>query len=349
MKKLFLLLALILLVGCANEGYRVGVIVPLSGSQAVLGNDYRQGLELYDSDIEYIFQDSMGDVKSAVSAYYQLKIQDVDAIVVVSSGDEAIIELADKDDIPLLLTGSSTASLASRSEWAFRYFTNADVDARIIANYAIDELQLKSFGILHVVDNYGYSYAEVFKEEVENNGKKVIGVESFQYADFDYRTQLLKLKDADSIYIIGLDYQIAEALKEINELGINAKVLALGTIATQYGINLSEGTANGVYTNAFCTDEIPELYRTKFMDYYGKEPGFYSEIGYDMAKLIDIANVDGKITKDEFVNNLLMLNNIETNLGNVSAMDDGELFIPVCTKVIEGNKIKDVITGNYYG
>ncbi len=347
MKWIMILAMLLLLVGCSSTNtFKVGVIAPLSGNQAFIGNDFKEGLEL-NSEIEYVYQDSQGSVIGAVSAYHQLRVEDVDAMVVVSSGDEAILELADKDEIPLILTVSSTGGLPSKSSWVFRYFTNADSDAPVIVEYATEDLEYNNFAILHVVDNFGYSYATVFQSEVEKMGGTIVGVEQFQYTDYEYRTQLLKLEEEnpDAIYVIGLDYQIAEALKEINELNIDVQVLSLGTIATDYAIGLAEGTAEGVYTTAFCTDGTPENYKSEFEVKYGYEPGFFSELGNDIDNFIELSEADDNV---EFRDNLLSLKNVESNAGLVSSDSNGELIMPVCVKKIQDGKILNLQTGKYY-
>ena len=347
--KWIMLIMLVLLVGCSTDTFKVGVIAPLSGNQAFIGTDFKDGFSL-DFDLDVVYQDSQGNVAGAVSAYHQLRVEGVDVIVTVSSGDEAIIELADKDQIPLLLTVSSTGGLPEQSEWAFRYFTNADSDVPVLVDYAVNELELENFGVLHLVDNFGYSYASVFQTEVSSLSGEVIGVESFQYTDYEYRTQLLKLAEleVDAIYVIGLDYQVVEVLKEIEELDIEVQILSLGTIATDYAIGLAEGTAEGVYTTAFCTDGTPVEYKQRFVSSYGRDPGFFSELGNDLAMFIDIANEDGMVSKEEFVANMLALENVNANTGIVSSDENGELIMPVCVKKIQDGKILNLETGRYY-
>ena len=333
-----------MLVGCSSTNdFKVGVIAPLSGNQAFIGTDFKDGFNL-DSGLDVVYQDSQGNVVGAVSAYQQLRLLDVDAIVLVGVGDEAVLELADKDSLPLLLTVSSTGGLPAKSEYVFRYFTNADSDAPLIASYAVNELELESFGVLHIVDNFGYSYANVFENEIVELGGEVSLVESFQYTDYEYRTQLLKLAETemDALYIIGLDYQLAEVLKEVEELNVGVQILSLGTIATDYAIGLAEGTAEGVYTTAFCTDGTPEEYKKRFVAAYEREPGFFSELGNDLAMFIDISN-DG-----EFIQNMLALESVEANTGIVSSDENGELIMPVCVKKITEGKILNLESGQYY-
>jgi len=340
-----------------DKAYTIGVITPLSGNMAFIGQGIREGLELgakgansRGEKINLVFEDSQGDIKTAVTAYHKLQAQNnPDLIIITSSGDEALIELADKDNIPLLLTVSSAKGLPTKSKWVFRYFTNADVDAPVMAEFAVQNLGHNTFGVLYLLDNFGISYADVFTDEINKFGGEIIARESFQYIDQEYRTQLLKIssKNPEAIYLIGLDYQIIEALKEIKELDINAKIFSVGTIATKYAISQTQGNAEGVHMTAFCTDGTPQQFKTRFKEEYAKDADFFSENGYNVFRLIDEANERGDLTKEEVRKNFLGIKNFETTSGIISASPTGELVIPVCPKVVKNGKIFNIITNKF--
>jgi branched-chain amino acid transport system substrate-binding protein len=341
-----------------NDEFTIGVIAPLTGAQAFLGEGIVQGIKLAVNEmqangekVKAIYEDSQGDVATAVSAYNKIKAtSDVDVFVLVSTGDEAILDLAGKDKIPVILTVSSTSGLPSKNKYTFRYFTNADDDAPEMAKYAVNSLGLKKFGVLHLLDNFGISYSNVFSKEVAKLGGEVVVSESFQYTDVDYKTQLAKLaeKDIDSIYVIGLDYQEIEALKEIEELGIDKQIIAVGTIAGQYSLKDSQGAAEGVYVTAFCTDGTPAGFVEKFQSRYSSYPSFFAEMGYDIGEIVDRANKEGEVSTSEFMGNLHLIQNMRTNVGIVNTDSSGEIKIPTCAKVIqEDNKIFNLVTGQY--
>lgn len=356
------ILVAILVIGFAINRYnsatispdvvKVGVIAPLSGNQAFIGQDFREGLEMRPQEnIQFIFEDSQGEVAKAISAYNKLKIDGIDVLVVVGSGDEAIIPLVDQDKIPTILTVSSTGGLPAKSDYIFRYFTNADGDVPVTVKHIVDNLDVATIGIIHIQDNFGFSYNDVFTKEAEKNGLTITGVEQFTYTDFDYKTQLLKLneKKPDAIYLIGLDYQIIEILKQAKELGINTKFISVGTIATSYAISQANGVLEGVETTAFCTDGSPEGFQEVFTSKYGKAGGFFAEMGDDITTFIGIGSKIGSETfrAETFVNNLLSLKNYEANTGLVSSTDTGELEIQVCPKVIKDSKIYNYTTGQF--
>ena len=330
----------------------IGTIIPLSGNMAFIGDDFKKGLDLAlinNPEISLHYEDNKGEVTSAVSAYQKLQ-STVKPDVIISAGiaDLAVIPLAEKDQTPLVLSVSSASGLPAMGENIFRYFTNADLDAPVMADYTVKELGLNKVGILYLQDQFGIDYKNVFTKEITRLGGQVVAEESFQYTDYDYRTQISKIKntDFDSIYLIGLDYQLITAIKQIRELGVDKQIISIGTIATRDSIDKTGPSIEGVYVTAFCVDGMPESYVTAFQEKYGNYPGFFSELGYDIGKMIISASKKGD-DRDAIRKGLSAIKNFPTNTGLVSADQYGEMVMPVCVKQITGGKIYNTVTGNY--
>jgi branched-chain amino acid transport system substrate-binding protein len=287
-----------------NRQITAGVIAPLSGESAFIGKGLKRGIDLATADadvsVETVYADNKDDAKGAVSAYNKLTTSH-NPDVVVSSGNQvsALVPLAKEDNQPLLATVSSASGVPAQGENIFRYFTNADTDAPVMAEYATRELEQEKFGVLFLNDQFGADYKRVFANVVAENGGEVVGVESFNYGNFDYRSQLTKLRsqDPDAIYLIGLGHQLVPAVKQAKKLGVDAQILSMGTIATKEQIEKIGAQANGIDVTAFCTDKLSESYLRKFKEMYNQEPGFYSEIGHDIAKMVIKSAQDKGFTK----------------------------------------------------
>lgn len=331
----------------------LGAILPLTGNMAFIGEDFKNGLDLALSEsdnIKAVYEDNRGEVKDVISSYQKLQsINKPDVIISAAIGDLAVIPMAEKDKTPLILTVSSASGLPAMGEYIFRYFTNADLDAPVIADYAVNELRLKKFAILYLQDQFGIDYKNVFTEEINRFGGQIVGEESFQYSDYDYKTQLTKLKnkDFDSIYLIGLDYQLVTIMKQIKELGINKQVLSIGTVATRDSIDKAGNAIENTYVTAFCVDGMPNDYVSAFQKKYGSYPGFFSEIGYDLGKMIIYANQKEGSGRENIKNGLSRIKRFTTNTGLVSADSTGEMVMPVCVKKITEGKILNLSTGKY--
>ena len=338
----------------ASDGkLTIGTIIPLTGNMAFIGEDFKKGLDLAldgNSDVQIYYEDNKGSVTDEVSSYQKLQSTvKPDVIISAGIGDLAVIPLAEKDNTPLVLTVSSASGLPAMGENIFRYFTNADLDAPVMADYTINKLGLKKIAILYLQDQFGIDYKDVFSKEIVSKGGQIVGEESFQYSDYDFKTQISKLKskDFDSIYLIGLDYQLVTAMKQIRELGISKQILSIGTVATRDSIDKAGNAINGAYVTAFCVDGMPKAYVDEFQEKYSTYPGFFSELGYDIGKMILSASKKEGTEREDIRAGLAKIKNFETNTGLVSADKYGEMVMPVCVKQITGGKILNTVTGNY--
>ncbi|HEX7724395.1 MAG TPA: ABC transporter substrate-binding protein [Candidatus Paceibacterota bacterium] len=93
---------------------RIGVIVPLTGQYAALGESDQNAMllakkELRADTMELFFEDDAYDAKKAVTAYHKLKsIDDIDAVVIMSAPSiQSVAPLTNTDNIPLLGLGDT--------------------------------------------------------------------------------------------------------------------------------------------------------------------------------------------------------------------------------------------------
>lgn len=111
----------------AQKTIKVGVITPLTGEAAAWGNWVKNSLNLAKqktdaSSIELIYEDSMCDPKTGVSAYNKLKNTNGVELVtgfVCSSVALAVAPLAEGDGITMITTGASATDLKDAGEHIF--------------------------------------------------------------------------------------------------------------------------------------------------------------------------------------------------------------------------------------
>lgn len=337
----------------SNVEAKIGVILPLTGNSSFAGEDMQNGMILADEELEnltLLYENSNSTIQDAVTAFNKLNIDDtLGAFVHADVGATALVPLAEKNKKPLFLTVSSTSGLPAQGKYIFRYFTNADTDAPVIAKYGVNDLGLKKFVVLYINDQFGIDYKNVFGKTVEKYGGQVMASESYQYTDFDFRTQITKLKqyDFDGIYIVGLAHQLVPMINQIKELGIDKQILAMGTIAVRNYIDQLGSSGENIYLTAFCTDGLPQDFVDKFMERFNEYPGFYAQQGYDMVRILsEVINSEGP-EPEEIRSGLSNVKNFIGNSGEVKVDPTGEILIPMCVKRIENGKILNLATGNY--
>jgi len=161
MKKRWITLAIILVVivgllivftnvGKKSKDYKIGAILPLTGSASYLGKNIQKGMELAQEEINnagginsvplnIIFEDSMNDPKTGVSSYEKLvNNKSLNAIIVaMSTVTNAIIPLAKRDKIPLLCTAVSASGISKQSQWVFRFSQKQMTMQKLLLNILI--------------------------------------------------------------------------------------------------------------------------------------------------------------------------------------------------------------------
>jgi len=324
---------------------KVGVILSLTGPASFFGQEMKNGMELANKDakIDFLYEDSAGDVKTGISAYRKLKdVNNIKSVIVaISSVAGGVIPVAEQDKLPIIQTLVSAQKI-SNSQYSFRFFTSAEQEAPIMAKYANDSLKLKNVAILNVSDDYGKTYANVFKDSFEKLGGNVSVVESFDKKDQDVKTQLLKIKAAnpDGVYVVGLDPHLAVIFKQANELGLKAIMMTNWVMASPAVQKKVGSYSEGVYMTTpmyYIEDSVLVSEFTKnYKQLYNSEPSAYAAIGYDLVMIMKKAQLENN---NNLLASLKNVKNVDGLMGTLSADDEGEITFPLYPAKIQDGKL----------
>jgi branched-chain amino acid transport system substrate-binding protein len=218
MKKLWIIISIVVVVALAiilsvtrakkepNE-IRIGAILPLTGDAAVYGERLKEGIELsryvferqaINPRIDIHFEDSRLDPKEAVNAFYKLEQSNIKFIIGPYSSSEvlAVAPIAEKKRILVISPGASSPKITSAGDYIFRIVASDIYDGQVLAHYAEKNLKATSAGIVYINNDYGLGINEAFAKEFKSlNGNIMISL-SFEPNNTDFRTYLLKLKQA---------------------------------------------------------------------------------------------------------------------------------------------------------
>jgi branched-chain amino acid transport system substrate-binding protein len=341
-----------------EEVIKIGAILPLSGSGAYLGQQARDGIVIAQEEIngaggikgkqiKVIFEDSKGDPKEAVTVFNDLMMQENPQVMIVAftAPTLALIPLAEEKKISLISTITSGPGIAAKGNYTFRIFTTSEIDAPIIANYVVDTLHLKKFGVIYMNDDYGLSYYESFKKTVENKGGEVVGAETFARSDADFKTQLLKLKEKnpEAIYVVGLDSHYITIFKQAKELNLNQILLGNWILASPNVIQKMGNTLEGSYfTTPLYYLETPQgknaIFNAKYQEKFNKTADAYSAFGYDTLMIVaEAAKLKGA-SREGIYEGLLSVT-YNGLLGNLSFDKDGEINFQLYPATIKNGKL----------
>jgi len=217
--------------GPSLDGARgtVGVALPLSGPFAGFGEACLRGVLLAagvfgegePTGVRLLVRDSRGSAEGAAAAVEELAREGVSAIVgpLLASEAEGAAVVAERLGVPLLaLTGRDR--VARGRPWVFRVGREPRGEIQVLVDHAVSQAGLGRFAILYPDDAYGRGARDLFWDEVEALGGRVVGVQSYEPGATDFAGPI-----RDLIGYVMLTEAEEEALEEREDMLDEAKRL----------------------------------------------------------------------------------------------------------------------------
>lgn len=307
--KYYLIIALLLsFLGCSPpEKIKIAFLGPLTGGLSdELGRLTLEGVRLAveernnnggigNKKIELLLIDTEGKPDKALEKTKKLintnEIYGVIGPVYSSVGLKVAPYLQEKK----IVTISPTAShiqLTNEGSYIFRLTATNDLQAKILAFYLYQKLNIKNMGILSFKsDAYSSNFGELFRKNFTAAGGNVLAEETFSEAETDYTRQLRQIEKSGvkALFLPLYAKQAGNLLLQLQKLGIkNLKIFGSDTLSgPDFG-----GTAGGLVDGViFSNVENAEGGRVQdFRKYYRKvlkkDPENFSLRAYDSTNIL---------------------------------------------------------------
>ena len=131
-----------------------------------------------------------------------------------------------------------------------------------LAKYAAD-LGLKKVAVLHLNTDWGRTSEKIFLETAKTLGLEVVASEGYQPDEQDFRSTLVRVRDAKPDGLVLISYYADGALiaRQVRSVGLTQPIVAIGSVYSPKFIELGGKDVEGVYTesNFFPGDTRPEV------------------------------------------------------------------------------------------
>lgn len=354
----FLVAVTFCLVGCTSsptrEKIKVGAILPLTESAAILGNGVKEGMEIAVDNVnttggikgqqlKVIFQNSQNDATKGLSALQMLlDVEKVPAVVVaMSSVTSAAIPVADKRQVVLFGTVTATPGLTKQSEWVFRNYYTTDAQGAVMARYLIDT-EIKKIAVIYINDDYGVTGTDAFRKSYAEMGGQVLAGEGYDKASTDMRAQITKAMADNPAAILLISYgsSLGNLVKQVRELGYQGKVLSYTGLVDPDVLKQAGTAADGanVVTSTYNPDKPVGTIEKRFVEAYqkrfGKLPSHYAAFGYDTLMMIVASMRESGTSSEQIRKGLGSIGKTELAMGEISIEPDREVHFLQVMKVI---------------
>lgn len=343
----------------AKGPIKIGAILPMSGSLATIGTLFQEGMEeakeeinqnggINGRNVEIIYEDSQGDTQLGLTAYHNLKDTYKVQTIIGTMGNVilGIAPLAEQDKTVLLAVGVNTPQVSTAGDFIFRHNIMPKQEIQVMADLIKNKENFSSVGLLVMNNEGGVSYRDEFIKNFEALGGKIAIEEMYTPASNDYKTNLLKIKVAETsaVFCIGYPKDIGLILKQGKELGLQEQWFSSYSAENKDVVQIAGDAANGlIFTSFFNPDSQQPLvadYQEKYRARYGRPSESYAALAYDSIKILDeaIKNCQDPNNSICIKDNLYLVQGFPAVTGNISFDTNGDTVKAIIIKTIQNSQ-----------
>ncbi|MEO8442293.1 MAG: branched-chain amino acid ABC transporter substrate-binding protein [Betaproteobacteria bacterium] len=342
---------------------KIGVAAPLTGPQAHIGNDIKNGVQLAVDDanaagitidgkkikLELVAEDDEANPTKAATVAQKLVDSKVVAVVGHFNSGASIpaSKIYSDAGIPQISPSSTNPKYTQQGfKTTFRVVANDDQQGPVDGKFALEKLKAKNIAVIDDSTAYGQGLADTFEATVKAGGAKLAAREHTTDKDTDFKAILTKIKGKkpDLIFFGGIDPQAGPMIKQMGELGIKAKFMGGDGIQTPNFIKLAgDASAEGAMASmpGLPKDQMPggAKFLEKFKAKFNADVELFAPMGYDAvfvfieamkrAKSADPAKFLPEVAKTDY----------KGVIGPIAFDDKGDLKNgPLTIYVVKGGK-----------
>jgi branched-chain amino acid transport system substrate-binding protein len=331
---------------------KIGHVAPTSGGIAHLGKDNENGVRLAldeanakgfeiggkKAKFELLAEDDGADPKQGTAVANKLVDAKVNGVIGhLNSGTSIPASKIYSDAGIPQISPSATNPKYTRQGFKTTFRVVAD-DVHLggtLGKYAVKELKGKSIAVIDDRTPYGQGVAEEFEKSAKAAGAKIVGHEFTTDKSTDFNAILTKLKGAkpDVLFFGGMDAVGGPMLRQMKQLGINAKLMGGDGICTGELPKLAAGSmADGqvVCAEAGGVEESGkaglEAFKKAYRKRFGIDIQIYSPYTYDAVMTVADAMVKaGSAEPAKYLPVLAKTTNYKGVTGNISFDEKGDI------------------------
>lgn len=328
-----------------SDTIKIGIIAPLTGSSAFVGEGIRDAVLLAQKDIkntkyqyEFVIEDDALDAKKTALAINKLiSVDKVDAVVSFGSGTGNVVSPVTEQKKIIHFGIASDANIA-KGNFNFIHFTPPSEEAKLMVD------QLSKRGIKKIatftLNQQGFlAITDSIKKNLTGTNIQLVSEQIFNTGDTDFRTIISKAKNnnPEILIIEGFSPEIDILAKQLKEAKISTPITTVNAFELSKQKDLFEG-----YWYVYTADPTVEFAK-HFQDAYdNREITMGVSNTYDAISLI-VAAAEKSDSKTKpstsfIVNELMKVRDFKGALGNLTIDKDGIVISSPVVRMIKDGK-----------
>lgn len=298
----------------SKGGVKIGFIAALTGGAAAYGKSQEEGIHMAVEEInqkgvipiELFVEDSKGSPSDAMNVTKRL-IQKKAAVIIgpmTSNEAKAAGPIIQNAKIPSLEVSVTAEGITEIGDYIFRNSVPESMNIPQTAKKTHRLLGYKTAAVLYAHDNEQHVTAQkYFRKTLEEEGVKIVDVETFGSKDSEYSAQLTNIENAKPDVVIVCSYyqEGARILKKMREMGMNQPVLGdNGFVSPELG-KMAGAAADNVYVSSMWSaardTAVTKTFVENYTKKYGHAPDQFAAAAYDGVYMaVDAVERAGSVT-----------------------------------------------------
>src|SRR5215468_3932237 len=298
-KLVLVVLPLMFMSGLARADVKFAYVGEISGSIAVSGGNFRDGVILAVEEIN-----AKGGILGEKIALTQLDTQtipgvaraqmqkaiDSDPYVVMgpifSGNVKVTMQMLQQAEIPHYIGGEAAELVTLGDTYLFRTSFGQQIGMPKIANFIRDELKAKTVALIWVNNDFGKGGRDRLIKELTARDIKLTADVSSESGQVDFAADIVKLKaaNADVVFVYSNEEECARIMREAKKQGLKGPFVGDTTLLSQKTIELAGEAADGVMGHVGLTADAPlkevEEFKGKFVNRFNYTPDHNGLKGY---------------------------------------------------------------------
>jgi branched-chain amino acid transport system substrate-binding protein len=359
------LLAAAFVAGCGKEAsptVKIGAASPLTGPQAHIGIDIRNGVQLAIDDLnaagaeiggkkvrfELLAEDDEANPTKATTVAQKLVDSKVAAVVGHFNSGASIPASRIYSDagIPQISPSSTNPKYTQQGfKTTFRVVAHDDQQGPTLGHFAVGKLKARNIAVIDDSTAYGQGLADAFEATARAAGASIVAREHTTDKDTDFRAILTKIKGRkpDLVMFGGIDPQAGPMVRQMAALGIKATFIGGDGMQTPNFIKLAGDNAEGVMASmpGLPKEQMPggKAFMGKFKAKFNAEVELFAPMGYDAVFVfVEAMKRAGSTDPAKFLPEIGKTNH-QGVIGPIAFDEKGDLRNgPITVYVVKGGK-----------
>jgi len=299
----------------ANEPYKIGAVIDISGNASSLGIPERNTLQMLVDQvnnagginghpIDLKILDNKSDSTEAVLAIKNLVEQEkVLAVLGASTSGPSMSmkDTAQKNEVPMvsLAAASSIVEPAAERKWIFKTAQSDIIVANKITAY-LKEKNISKVAFLYMNNAYGDGGRMAMEKAAPAHGIQIAVLEKFEADDKDMTAQLTKVKSSDvqAAIVWAIPPSASIITKNFRQMDIKVPLIQTHGVGNQKFLEIAGDAANGVVLpvgKLLVAEQLPDTdpqkkvlleYKNSYKARYNEDPSTFGGHAWDGFQLV---------------------------------------------------------------